>query len=799
MNTDITELTSELNDMQRAAVEYNDGPMLVIAGAGSGKTRMLTHKIAYLIAQGVKAWNILALTFTNKAANEMKERIGQLVGADCARYINMGTFHSVFARILRIEAQALGFTPQYTIYDESDAQNLIKSIIREMGLDDKIYRPSAVHKRISLAKNNMISAGDYISDAQIYERDRQARLPSLGKIFTAYEQRCKRANAADFDDLLLLTYRLFRDNDEVRGKWEDRFQYILVDEYQDTNKAQQAVLGLLTRTNRHICVVGDDAQSIYAFRGACLENILLFHETYPEAKLFKLERNYRSTQRIVEAANSLIRHNERQISKDVFSENESGERLQLKHAYSDAEEANIVCTELERIQREDDCEYSDFAILYRTNAQSRTFEEALRKRDIPYCIYGGLSFYQRKEIKDIIAYFRLTVNPDDEEAFRRIVNYPARGIGATSLARIGEAAARAGTGLWRVCIDADKHLPDMSNSTRAKIAGFVRLISSFRERAATEDAFTLGQDIIKQSGIYADIFSSTDDEALTRQENISEFGNALNTFVEDLEKDDRRSDATLERFLQEVSLQSDKENGDKEDTARVALMTVHAAKGLEFATVFIVGLDENIFPSQRACSSQRELEEERRLLYVAITRAAKHCILTCAKNRWRYGKPEYFVPSRFINEIDSRYIASDENGRNAGKSAAIPLSKRRTLFASPVQNSRPVATQFRADPKYKITRERPKETPADPFGPAFRKQLDAAHGKQTASASSAGKRQARAYKGLREGMTIEHERFGRGTVVQLDGTDNNMKATVDFDNAGRKQLLLKFAKYSIVQ
>ncbi len=784
------ELINQLNESQRIAVEYNDGPMLVIAGAGSGKTRMLTYKIAYLIQQGVKAWNILALTFTNKAANEMKERIAQLVGAEQARDINMGTFHSIFARILRREAPAIGYSSQFTIYDETDSHNLIRAIVKEMGLDDKVYKPSAVHKRISLAKNNMINHVQYANDRDIFERDRQARMPSIGKIYATYEQRCRVANAIDFDDLLLFTHRLFNENEDIRAKWEQRFQHILVDEYQDTNKVQQVILEQLTRARQHICVVGDDAQSIYAFRGANIDNILSFSQVYPSAKLFKLERNYRSTQTIVQAANSLISHNQRQISKDVYSENESGEKLILKQAYSDSEEAVIVCNEIERIRREEGSEYADFAVLYRTNAQSRSFEETFRKNNIPYRIYGGLSFYQRREIKDILAYIRLVVNTDDEEAFRRIINYPARGIGSTTIGKITAAAQQYGVSHWAVCSEMDKYRLDVSTGAKGKIRDFVALITAFRERLATDDAYVLGHDIIAKSGIYADIFSSTDADAEARMENINEFDNALNNFVEERKEEDNYAEATLYHFLQEVSLQSDRESDDDE-RSKVSLMTVHAAKGLEFSTVFIVGLEENIFPSVRSSESLREIEEERRLLYVAITRAKKHCLLSCAKNRWRYGKMEFFVPSRFIGEIDSKYLHIEETEETTSAQSSFNNKRWRRGFSPRIQNSRPVATQFVADVEYKITSPPQKEKPVDPFSPAFHKKLDEAH--------KAKRPKEQSHNNLRVGSIIEHQRFGRGTVGALMGSGAETKAVVEFVNVGRKLLLLKFAKYSIVK
>ncbi|MCD8288904.1 MAG: UvrD-helicase domain-containing protein [Prevotella sp.] len=756
-----------LNERQREAVEYAAGPMLVIAGAGSGKTRMLTCRIAWLIRQGVNPGNILALTFTNKAANEMKERIANLVGSDNARHISMGTFHSRFLRILREEYAAAGFKKNFSVYDESSSQSLIKTIIREMKLDDKTYKPSAVHARISRAKNNMLGAAEYAADRELIERDRQARTPAIAQIFLAYEQRLRAANAIDFDGLLLETYRLFRDNDAIRRKWEEQFQHILVDEYQDTNRVQQAVLTQLTRARQNICVVGDDAQSIYAFRGANIDNILSFTTVYPAAKLFKLERNYRSTQRIVNAANSLIHHNKGQIAKDVFSNNEEGEKLRLIKTYSDTDEANTVAIEIEKIRRADRCDYAAFAVLYRTNAQSRSFEDAFRRRAIPYRIYAGMSFYQRKEIMDIIAYFRLVANPDDEEAFKRIINYPARGIGEVTLARISAAARKSNASLWQVCSAPEAYSLDVNEGTRNKLLAFASLINDFRSRLDKDNAFVLGQYIIKNSGIIADISALDEAERITRQENIDEFGNALSDFVADCEEEGRPDEATLEQFMQEVALQTDREGDGPDDEPRVALMTVHAAKGLEFPTVFVVGLDENIFPSSRAMLSSREMEEERRLLYVAITRAARHCILTCAKTRWRYGKTEYFAPSRFLKDIDARLVSGEE-GEEKGEGKGEERGAR--LFERPferLQNSRPVATQFRADPKFKLVRR-----------PAA----------------------VEAYSGdLREGQKIDHERFGRGVITALEGSGDSAKATVEFEHAGRKQLMLKFAKFTVVE
>ncbi len=811
MNKD--ELLAKLNQSQQAAVEYNDGPSLVIAGAGSGKTRVLTYKIAYLIQLGLDPRNILALTFTNKAANEMKTRIGDLIGMEHAHYVNMGTFHSVFSRILRVEAEHIGFDSHFTIYDENDSRSLIKTIVKEMMLDEKMYKPSTVHSRISMAKNTLISAQQYANDAEIYERDRYSRMTEIGKIYMAYQERCRRANAMDFDDLLVMTYQLFKQHEDIRRKWVERFKYILVDEYQDTNKVQQMIVDLLASENKRICVVGDDAQSIYSFRGANIDNILNFTKIYPEAKLFKLEQNYRSTQRIVEAANSLIRHNQRQIRKEVFSENALGDSLLVKPAYSDKEEASIVCRDIKKYMRQHGGNYSDFAILYRTNAQSRPFEDEFLRQSIPYRIYGGLSFYQRKEIKDILAYFRLVANHNDEEAFKRIVNYPSRGIGDTTIGKISTAATQYGVSFWEVCYNLDRYDVPLNAGAKSKLVKFVAMIQNFSDQMNVKEAYDLGRDIVMLSGIHADLFSSSDAEYLTRQENLEELMAAMQDFVEGLREEGREREATLDRFLQEVSLMSDKESGDANEP-QVSLMTVHAAKGLEFPVVFIVGMEENIFPSPMAQDSPRELEEERRLLYVAITRAEKLCILTCAKNRWRYGKMEYDVPSRFLQEIDSKFIHFDGDD--------MQPSYRQ------VQNSRPVARQFMADVDYKVTSPRRNEPKVDPLSPAFRRELDAArhnpftpHGakaagfqqatqiksqplspnfrKVSSSRPATSASQPSANGSLSEGMVIEHQRFGVGTVIKLEGTGDNAKATVEFRNTGTKQLLLKFAKFTIVK
>mgnify|MGYP001259285223 FL=1 len=854
------DLLNDLNEAQRAAVEYIDGPSLVIAGAGSGKTRVLTYKIAYLLSQGMKPWSIMALTFTNKAAREMKERIGKLVGNDLAQHLYMGTFHSIFSRILRAEAEHIGFNNNFTIYDESDSRSLIKAIVKELGLDDKKYKPAAVHAKISMAKNNLMSAAAYESDAAIFEQNKRAQMPEVGKIFVAYVQRCKQANAMDFDDLLTLTYQLFREHEDIRHKYAARFDYVLVDEYQDTNHVQMSIVMQLCQEKQRVCAVGDDSQSIYSFRGANIDNILNYQRQFQGTRLFKLEQNYRSTQTIVEAANSLIKHNRNQIPKDVFSENAKGEKIQYKPAYSDKEEAAIVAKNVKRIRREDGCQYSDFAILYRTNAQSRSFEEEFRKLGIPYRIYGGLSFYQRKEIKDIIAYFRLVANPDDEEAIKRIINYPARGIGATTVLKIADCAHQNQVSFWEVIGAPEQYGLAVNKGTMNKLETFRLLISSFIERAQTTDVYELGDAIIKESGISQDIMSGKDADDLARQENLEEFLSGMSAFVEERREEGRFDELFLQDYLQDVALLTDADSDGDKDEPRVSLMTVHAAKGLEFPTVFVVGLEENIFPSPLSAASLRELEEERRLLYVAITRAEKHCILTNAKNRWRYGKMEFDNPSRFIDEIDGKLIDSQDEaggslfgsmsesrlGSRSGSrfgSRADSMSDQpewaraqrprrpwedaeQPRYSSRYQNSKPVASQFVADPKPSLFDDEPETSRTSGRSsvsgrsslsegnfksvralnaakrymethsshPASRGTGSSAASVSSSAASSAGSSSC----GLQEGMKIEHQRFGRGTVLKIEGTGENTKATVEFVHSGTKQLLLKYAKFTVV-
>ena len=723
------DLLKDLNEAQQQAVSYIDGPSLVIAGAGSGKTRVLTYKIAYLLQQGMKPWSIMALTFTNKAAREMKERIGKLVGNDLAQHLYMGTFHSIFSRILRAEAEHIGFNSNFTIYDETDSRSLLKAIVKEKGLDEKIYKPAAVHAKISMAKNNLMSAEAYEADADIFMQNKRNNMQKMGEVYKEYVQRCKQANAMDFDDLLVLTFQLFRDHEEVRRKYAERFDYILVDEYQDTNHVQMSIVMQLCREKLRVCAVGDDSQSIYSFRGANIDNILNYQRQLPGTRLFKLEQNYRSTQTIVEAANSLIHHNRNQIPKEVFSRNDEGEKIQYKPAYSDKEEALIVAKDIKRIKRQDDCGYDDFAILYRTNAQSRSFEEEFRRQGIPYRIYGGLSFYQRKEIKDIIAYFRLVANPDDEEAIKRIINYPARGIGATTVAKVAACAHDNQVSIWDVIGEAAHYGLNVNKGTLTKLENFRLLISSFIDRSHTLNVYDLGDAIIKEARISEDIMQGKDADDLARQENLEEFLSGMQTFVAERQEEGRMDETFLTDFLQDVALLTDADSDGEKDEPRVSLMTVHAAKGLEFATVFVVGLEENIFPSPIAATTVRELEEERRLLYVAITRAEKHCILTNAQNRFRYGKMEFDNPSRFIEEINPELIEGEgmpSRSSFGGFGRRSSYGSDRSTYGSDRStgrgsygseggyggrmpwDSKSVSSQFKADAKPSYTSPKPK-------------------------------------------------------------------------------------------
>lgn len=785
------------NPPQRAAVEYCEGPSLVIAGAGSGKTRVLTYKIAYLMEHGYQPWSILALTFTNKAAGEMKDRIAKIVGVDYARMLWMGTFHSIFLRILRQEHEKIGFSSNFTIYDAADSKSLVKSIIKEMELDDKTYKPGTVQGIISNAKNQLVTAEQYASNPANRQSDARHNMAALGQIFLRYCNRCKQSDAMDFDDILLYTYLLFEKHPDVLAKWEQRFRYVLVDEYQDTNFAQHRIVWQLTRQHQHVCVVGDDAQSIYSFRGANIDNILTFQKIYESARLFKLERNYRSTQNIVEAANSLIKKNSRQIQKDIFSENDRGEKLHVMDTHSDIEEAKMVVNAIRGIKRKEGCEYSDFAILYRTNAQSRVFEDTMRKESLPYRIYGGLSFYQRKEIKDVIAYFRLAVNPNDEEAFKRVINYPARGIGQTTVTKILSAATEHEVSLWTVINSPEQYELGVNKGTLMKIAAFREMISSFIENAQKMPANQVGTMIVKQSGIIADIYQDTTPENLSRQENVEELVNGMQDFC-DMRMEEGNENISLSDYLSEVSLMSDVDSDKGDDEHKITLMTIHSAKGLEFCTVFVVGLEEGLFPSDMVSGNPREMEEERRLFYVAITRAKTHCYLSYAQCRFRYGQMEFSAPSRFLKDIDPKYLDRQQSmfstRRSMDDEVELPWQRKRSLFGERQETPRPF---------------RPTVPSAKPFpsaSPFFSARPVPSTGTTTARPLSSVSQttsfpqgtSSHAGGGLKEGAYILHNRFGRGKVLKVEGTGDNTKATVQFENVGTKQLLLKFAKFEVI-
>ena len=783
----------ELNESQRNAVLYNDGPSLVIAGAGSGKTRVLTYKIAHLLENGYNPWNILALTFTNKAAREMKERIARQVGEQRARYLWMGTFHSVFSRILRAEAQHVGFTSQFTIYDSADSKSLLRSIIKEMGLDEKTYKPGMVQARISNAKNHLVSPSGYAANKEAFTEDQAAKVPALRDIYRRYWERCRQAGAMDFDDLLVYTYILFRDFPEVLARYREQFRYVLVDEYQDTNYAQHSIVLQLTKESQRVCVVGDDAQSIYSFRGADIDNILYFTKIYPNTKVFKLEQNYRSTQTIVCAANSLIAKNERQIRKEVFSEKEKGEAIGVFQAYSDVEEGDIVTNQIAALRREHDYSYSDFAILYRTNAQSRIFEEALRKRGMPYKIYGGLSFYQRKEIKDVIAYFRLVVNPNDEEAFKRIINYPARGIGDTTVGKIIAAATENNVSLWAVLCEPLTYGLTINKGTHNKLQDFRGLIEEFISTQSEKNAYEIGTEIIRQSGIINDVCQDNLPENLSRKENIEELVNGINDFCA-VRQEEGNPNVSLTDFLSEVSLLTDQDSDKEGDGEKITLMTVHSAKGLEFGNVFVVGMEENLFPSGMAGDSPRAMEEERRLFYVAITRAEEHCFLSFAKTRFRYGKMEFGSPSRFLRDIDVHYL---QLPHEAGVSRAVDEGAgrfRREIEGGFTRSASPSRASFGSTSSEQ--RERPKAQIIAPSVPRNLKKVSTVSPSSGAQATSST---SPLVAGVQAGQMIEHERFGLGEVIKVEGTGDNAKATIHFKNAGDKQLLLRFARFKVVE
>ena len=789
-----TDIQSELNEHQLAAVLYNDGPSLVIAGAGSGKTRVLTYKVAHLMESGLEPWRILALTFTNKAAREMRERIGRRVGENRARYLWMGTFHSMFLRILRSEAELIGFPPNFTIYDQTDSRSLIKSIVKEMQLDDKVYKPNAIQCRISNAKNRLMTAQMYAADALAVADDRSAKMGQTREIYLRYQERCRQAGAMDFDDILLYTYLLFEQHPAVRERYASQFAYVLVDEYQDTNYAQHSIVWQLTKETQRVCVVGDDAQSIYSFRGANIDNILGFTRQYTGARIFKLEENYRSTQMIVGAANSLIEKNREQIHKEVFSRQEQGEPLQLIEAYSDVEEGELVVRRIDNIKRRENIAFDNFAILYRTNAQSRIFEEALRKHGIPYRIYGGLSFYQRKEVKDVISYFRLAVNPHDEEAFKRVINYPARGIGDTTVGKILSAASDHGVSLWTVIGDPATYGLAVNKGTLAKLEGFYNLINRFVASVDRSDAYELGRMVVQESGVMADLMQDRTVEGVSRQENVQELMDGMHDFVRSRQEEGDEA-IKLPDFLSDVALLTDQDNEEDDGTPKVTLMTVHAAKGLEFDSVFVVGMEEQLFPSMMAYDSTRQMEEERRLLYVAITRAEKRCFLSYAKSRFRYGKVEYGMPSRFLKDIDSGYVEAPSSAVSTFD-VHNPWNRQSSRLGSTVSD----VPGFQGAPKpqsalrFQSSQNVVKRTVIPPKAAVPTNQGTASRRLVSPTAMQGASRVA----SLAPGQLIEHERFGVGEVLRVEGTGENVKALINFKNAGEKQLLLKVARFRVL-
>lgn len=766
---------NDLNKSQLDAVTYNDGPSLVIAGAGSGKTRVLTYKIAYLLSQGMSPASILALTFTNKASKEMRKRIGELVGYQYSRYLWMGTFHSIFSRILRNEAELIGFKKDFSIYDTGDSKSLIKSIIKELGLDDKVYRPGNIHNRISFAKNNLFTAQSYYENMDMLEADKRARVPKTREIFAIYANRCKQANAMDFDDLLLMTNVLFRDYPEILRKYQDIFGYILVDEYQDTNVAQYLIIKKLADKHKRICVVGDDAQSIYSFRGANIDNILKFQQAYKNARLFKLEQNYRSTQNIVNAANSLIDKNSEQIRKTIFSEKEAGSLIKVNSVMTDFEEAFTVADSIAQLKKEKNYSYKDFAVLYRTNSQSRVMEEALRKQNIPYKIYGGLSFYQRKEIKDMISYFRLVVNNDDEEALKRIINYPKRGIGNVTQEKLLNTARLHQVSAWEVLKDMLKYNLDVNAGTATKLADFRDMIDMFSQQVSTLDAYELANNIVKATGIISDAMTDRSAESLSRFDNIQELLKAVHEFSEMKKKEEGAKMVSLPEFLSEVSLLTDQDIDKDVNSEKVTLMTVHAAKGLEFKTVYIVGMEEQLFPSPYAVSP-RELEEERRLFYVAITRAEENCIISHAKSRFRNGQNNFANPSRFLKDIDPKYLEYSENKK-------IPT--RTNLFFQ----------DWNKD--VDISRNRFRQKPFK--SKAFQTSKQEAPRKLIKIADHADEKITVENKKYPVGTFVKHKMFGIGKVLETSITNGNEKAEIDFGEKGVKSLLLKFAKLEILE
>ena len=766
----------QLNESQREAVLYNDGPNLVIAGAGSGKTRVLTYKIAYLLKNGIAPYSILALTFTNKAAREMKSRIATLVDEKTAQRLWMGTFHSIFSRILRREADNFGYRSDFTIYDAQDSKNLIKAIIKEKELDEKVYKPATVQARISKAKNVFITPEMYVKDEDLISDDCFSKTGRIGEIYSAYWNRCRTSGVLDFDDLLLYTYLLFKDNPDIIARYRNQFRFVLVDEYQDTNPVQHEIVRQLAEEHRRVCVVGDDAQSIYSFRGATIGNILNFQKTYPESKLFKLEQNYRSTKTIVNAANSLIKKNKEQIRKTIFSEKATGEKIRLISAYSDYEEGYSVASRIAEMRMLYSCEYQDFAILYRTNAQSRIFEEALRRINIPYRIYGGLSFYHRKEVKDVIAYMRLIINPNDEEAFKRVINYPARGIGDTTVGKIISAASIHEVSLWEVLSHPLDYNLNVNSGTAKKLEGFHNLLDKLISDNVTQNAYELGSELIQRAGLLTELYHDRTPEGLSRVQNIEELVNSLYEFVSS-RMEEGREDVKLSDFLAEISLLTDQDTDKSEQSSRVTMMTVHSAKGLEFKNVFVVGLEEDLFPSARSENNPKEIEEERRLFYVAITRAEENVVLTYAKNRYRNGQSLMCLPSRFIDDIDSVYFTSP------------PTPLNRNVIAGLTHNPQTINSDFSGDSRF-----RGNDRSTSPPTPLHKERGEGLTRSSTSPPLWGG-----VGGGVSAGNLIRHERFGLGKVTELTGGDENARATVEFESFGRKQLLLKFAKFDIIE
>ncbi|MCD8134937.1 MAG: exodeoxyribonuclease V subunit gamma [Parabacteroides gordonii] len=776
------EYLNQLNESQREAVVYNEGPSLVIAGAGSGKTRVLTYKIAYLVHLGLAPQSILALTFTNKAAREMKERIAAITGEQTARRLWMGTFHSIFSRILRYEAEHIGYPSNFTIYDTTDSKSLLKAIMKEMQLDDKVYRPGMVQSRISNAKNALVTWKAYEQSKELMQHDIDSKVPLLREIYKRYQNRCQQAGAMDFDDLLLQTNILFRDHPQVLEKYRGFFQFVLVDEYQDTNFAQHLIVQKLCEQHRRICVVGDDAQSIYSFRGANIDNILQFKNQYPECRIFKLERNYRSTQNIVNAANSLIHKNKEQIQKNVYSEKEEGSKVRVSASYSDYEEGYAVASAINDMRLRRDYDYADFAILYRTNAQSRILEEALRKRGIPYKIYGGLSFYQRKEIKGIISYFRLIVNPHDEEAFKCVINYPSRGIGDTTVGKLISAATENNVSLWTVLNAPIDYALPINSGTAKKLTDFREMMERFMEQNIRLSAEELAAIVVKESGLVSTLFQDRSVEGISKQENLQELLKGIAEFCE-LRREEGVEQVSLADFLSEVSLLTDQDNDKDEQANKVTMMTVHAAKGLEFRNVFVVGLEEDLFPSQMSKDNPRAVEEERRLFYVAITRAEENCVLTYAKSRFRNGQSAMCSPSRFLKDIDVQFLDLPADS-SADTFAAARERFQRPAFTSPFQQPRAM--------------EKEEATFVSPVAQAAQRQrlMKVETATSTPMASSAP---ASDLSGLRVGAKVRHDRFGEGEVVAIEGDGGNAKATVSFTHFGQKQLLLKFARLTIIE